>query len=278
MLQKPILTIITISYNSSKTLPTTIKSIIPLLEKYPQFEYLIKDGLSNDSSFEIAQKLTKDIENVSILQSRDEGIYSAMNEALLYSKGKYILYINSDDFLLPSSFDDFFINILNNDYEYIAAPIIYFKRPSLKIRRVFEIASNKSEKGFLKNFIFSPYPGHPGFICKKELILKYFFDEKYQVSADYFLMQQIVLDSSNKKFILKKPISAMALGGASLKIKGIETGYQDIRLINKFLGFNESIYVRYVRNLIQFLLALFSKYKIQEEFLNEINEFNKSKI
>ena len=83
--QNPLLTIITVSYNSSKTIPTTIKSVIPLLKKYPFIEYVIKDGFSEDSSFEIAKKITKDIRNVKLYRSKDGGIYPAMNESLLYA-------------------------------------------------------------------------------------------------------------------------------------------------------------------------------------------------
>ena len=133
--------------------------------------------------------------------------------------------------------------------------------------------SSKLKVGIFNKFIFSPYPGHPGFICKRELILKYLFNVKFKVSADYLLMQQIALDLNNKKYLLKKPISAMELGGKSLKFKGILIGNKNIREINNFLGVTESYLVRYLRNIIQFLLAIFIKYKIKEEFLDEVNEF-----
>ena len=48
------ISIITITYNSAKTLEDTIKSV--LNQTYPNIEYIIKDGISSDETTSIIQK------------------------------------------------------------------------------------------------------------------------------------------------------------------------------------------------------------------------------
>ena len=104
--------------------------------------------------------------------------------------------------------------------------------------------------------------------------MKYKFDTRYKISADYFLMLQII---TNKKFsmkFIKTPFVAMALGGTALKYRGFLRGNKEIKLINKRTNFNETILIRYLRNLMQILLNSFIKFRINDKNLLNLNEFN----
>ena len=87
-------TIITVSYNSGKTIETTFKSL--LNQTYPNIEYIVIDGGSNDNTLKISEKYS-DLINV-LVSEPDNGLYDAMNKGLKIATGDVIGILNSDDF------------------------------------------------------------------------------------------------------------------------------------------------------------------------------------
>lgn len=85
--------IITVSYNSIKTIEKTIKSVVS--QNYKNFEYIIIDGGSDDGTIDIIEKYRKYIDV--FVSEPDEGIYDAFNKGIKLAKGKYISILNSDD-------------------------------------------------------------------------------------------------------------------------------------------------------------------------------------
>ena len=73
----PLISIITVSYNSEKTIERTIQSV--LNQSYKNIEYIIVDGLSNDKTVEIIEKYK---EQIKYLSEPDKGIYDAFNKGL----------------------------------------------------------------------------------------------------------------------------------------------------------------------------------------------------
>lgn len=95
----PKISIITITYNSEKTVEETIKSVIS--QDYSNFEYIIIDGVSTDKTLDIVNKYKDDIAVIS--SEKDKGISDAFNKGILKASGEIIGIINSDDLLLPGA-------------------------------------------------------------------------------------------------------------------------------------------------------------------------------
>lgn len=98
-METPLISIITPSFNSEKTIHTTIESI--LKQTYSRFEYIIVDGKSTDRTLEIAESYRKEMESrgisYQIISEPDRGIYDAMNKGIRRAKGELVGIINSDD-------------------------------------------------------------------------------------------------------------------------------------------------------------------------------------
>ena len=95
----PKISIITITYNSEKTLEETILSVIN--QGYSNLEYIIIDGGSKDKTLDIVNKYR---DNIAIIVSEpDEGISDAFNKGISKATGEVIGIINSDDLLLPQA-------------------------------------------------------------------------------------------------------------------------------------------------------------------------------
>lgn len=96
---QPKISIITITYNSAKTVEETIQSVVS--QKYSNLEYIIIDGVSKDNTLEIVNKYK---DKIAIIQSEpDNGISDAFNKGIQRATGEIIGIINSDDVLLPGA-------------------------------------------------------------------------------------------------------------------------------------------------------------------------------
>ncbi|MDF5717770.1 MAG: glycosyltransferase family 2 protein [Rhizonema sp. NSF051] len=96
----PRISIVTPSYNQGRFIEETIRSV--LLQNYPNLEFIICDGGSNDETQQILEKYSPWL---SFWQSKkDRGQGHAINLGFSLASGRYFGWINSDDFYLPNCF------------------------------------------------------------------------------------------------------------------------------------------------------------------------------
>jgi len=95
----PRVVVITPSYNQAQYLERTIISIHN--QGYPNLEHIVIDGGSTDGSVDILKKYEK---RFSYWQSKpDEGQSDAINTGASKATGQYMMWINSDDLLMPGA-------------------------------------------------------------------------------------------------------------------------------------------------------------------------------
>lgn len=102
----PKISIVTPSFNQDKYLKKTIFSV--LNQNYPNLEYIIIDGGSDDNSVKIIKEYQKYL--TYWISENDRGQAHAINKGLKRSKGDIIAWLNSDDIYLPGTLH----NIANN--------------------------------------------------------------------------------------------------------------------------------------------------------------------
>ena len=61
-------------------------------------EHIIVDGASTDGTLEFLQAYDNNNHDIRILSMPDSGIYEAMNRGIALSRGKYVIFLNTDDF------------------------------------------------------------------------------------------------------------------------------------------------------------------------------------
>ena len=84
-------------YNSDKTIDRCLKSIIN--QTYRNIEVIcINDG-SFDNSYKILQNYLRTDSRIKVINQTNKGVSSARNNGIKNSTGKYIMFVDADDYL-----------------------------------------------------------------------------------------------------------------------------------------------------------------------------------
>jgi glycosyltransferase involved in cell wall biosynthesis len=94
----PKISIVTPSYNQGQYIEDTILSVLG--QFYPNLEYLIFDGGSNDNTVEIIKKYENHL--TYWVSEKDKGQSNAINMGFTKSTGEILMWLNSDDILMPN--------------------------------------------------------------------------------------------------------------------------------------------------------------------------------
>lgn len=89
----PLVTVVTVSRNVESTLAQAIESV--LAQSYPNIEYIIVDGASDDGTAGVIQQFAEQLDY--FVSEPDRGIYHAMNKGLGLASGELVLLLNADD-------------------------------------------------------------------------------------------------------------------------------------------------------------------------------------
>lgn len=257
--------VVTICYNSAQTIERTIKSV--LAQTYTNFEYIIVDGGSTDSTLEIVKKYEPLFAGRLKWKSEpDHGIYDAMNKGILRSNGDIIGIVNSDDWLeadaLSNVYDSFVSNNKDENCLYCGG-IVYHKNG---IQREWMVNLNSFYKQthlYVMSGIRHPATFVPAKIYKKVGL----FNDKMRLSAD----QDFILRCfyTGIKFVeINKVLSNMAAGGLSTSgaKKAWEFSKHDRKIMlrafnKKGLAYYWLFYTWFLRNKIRNLACFISLYK-----------------
>ena len=206
LVDEKLLTIITVVFNSKEYINETISSILD--RKSRHIEYLIIDGGSTDGTLEVIEAHSFGIDF--FLSEPDLGIYDAMNKAIRYASGRWIVFINSGDIWLQKQDDSFFWGVLRNESNSVILCntqvsrndnlTTYIKTPRLPL--------NKS------SFIFGIPACHQGIIYRRSKMMP--FDINYKIISDKIHLWQMYCKDHGKDFALfGNVVSNYRLGGFS---------------------------------------------------------------
>jgi glycosyltransferase involved in cell wall biosynthesis len=101
----PLISIVTPSFNQGRFIGEALASV--QFQNYGNYEHLVIDGMSTDSSVDILRNLTAEggLANVHWSSERDNGQSEALNKGFRRARGEIIGWLNSDDRYRPGCFE-----------------------------------------------------------------------------------------------------------------------------------------------------------------------------
>jgi glycosyltransferase involved in cell wall biosynthesis len=204
-----LISIITVCFNSEKTIRSTIESVIN--QNYSEIEYIIVDGGSTDNTLNIIKEYESRIHK--LVSEKDKGMYDAINKGIKISSGGFVGILNSDDEFYSNDTVCKITNFLENNpqLDAIYGDIIFEnKGKTIRHYRSNNWNKNKFEWGFM--------PPHPSFYCKRDLFFKLgFYRLDFEIASDYELLIRYFRIFKINFAYLPIIIVKMKLGGKSTK-------------------------------------------------------------
>jgi len=186
------ISVITVCKNSSLHIAHSIKSVLE--QTYSDYQYIIIDGNSKDSTLEIVKKYRARIDI--LLSEDDTGIYNAMNKALGFANGDVVYFLNSDDFL----YDKNVFAEIAEDFKKNNQTMILYGNVVMNLDGKDEIIRyDKISRGYFYKHTIC----HQALFIKKKLFnIIGGYNEKYPVHADTdWLMKAYFKQKAKFKYI-----------------------------------------------------------------------------
>lgn len=193
-MEHPLFSIITVTYNASSTIGPTLESVKK--QTFRDFEYLVMDGASADSTVTLAKEA--DIDGAKIFSSPDRGLYDAMNKGLAEASGQYVIFLNAGDtFHSDTTLEMIAKTIADNDTPgvvYGQTDIVDSSRRKIADRHLLA-----PEKLTLESFADGMVVCHQAFVALRRIVP--YFNMSYRFSADYDWCIQCLQHSRRNVYI-----------------------------------------------------------------------------
>ena len=118
----PEVTVYIVNHNYGRFIEDSIKSV--LSQTFKDLELIIIDNGSNDNSKEIIKKYSKN-RNIKIIFQKNIGLNATNNVALNYSRGKFIMRLDADDYLDENALEIMYNKIKSDDRLGLVFPDYY---------------------------------------------------------------------------------------------------------------------------------------------------------
>lgn len=206
---KPLISVITATFNAAEHLPHAIKSVRG--QTYDNVEWIVVDGASQDGTLDILRQNEDVIDRW--ISEPDKGIYDAWNKGLRLARGEWICFLGADDFLWGPDVLKLMAPVL--DATYPAQRIVYGALAVVNSEGAVLYKLGKPWAAVRRRFQSVMVLPHPGLMHHRSLFDEHGeFDISYRIAGDYeFLLRE--LQTSDACFIDDLVVAGMTLGGVS---------------------------------------------------------------
>ena len=254
------ISIITATYNSAATVRDTFESV--LRQNYKDFEYIVIDGLSKDSTVDIIKEYEPRFEGkMKWISEKDGGIYDAMNKGIGMATGYVVGILNSDDFYtandslatIAKAFENKNIDACYGDIHFV---------DDEDLKTCVRYYSSKVFRRGLMRLGFMP--AHPSFYCKLSVYQKCgMFDTSFKVAADFENLLRLIFINRIKTYYIEKDFVTMRTGGASNK--NLHSRWQIMRDHKKALKKN-GVYSNFLLLSLRYIYKIYELYFINRNY------------
>lgn len=190
----PLISIITVCFNSEKTIRKTIESV--LNQTYANIEYILIDGKSTDITVEIIKEYEQQFNEKGMIyryvSEPDKGIYDALNKGISLASGEWIGIIHSDDWYENDALEKLFLTEGITNYDLIYGLV--------------KVIANDKQIHSVEQKMFTSLPTdpmqHQAIFVQRRLHGEIgLYSTDYKIAADYDFLLKCFLAGKNAKFI-----------------------------------------------------------------------------
>jgi len=254
----PLVSIIVITYNSSKYVLETLESA--LAQTYQNIELIVSDDCSSDNTLQVvdtwAESHKERFRRVEIVRAESNtGIPANCNRGLKAARGEWIKFIAGDDILLANCID-ILVSFSMEKKSYIStsaieefcedgSPVRFSKNVYLEQMRFFKKKNKEQFKSYIRNPVFL---NSPALLFKKDLFERVgCFDESFRTLEDQPFLIKVLQAGYNIYYNEETTVRYRSSPKAAERIKGQEAdnvlSFKLYRLpyLNKFNLFDLSV-------------------------------------
>lgn len=217
------ISIVVVSLNPGEDLNYTLNSIHE--QTYQNYEVIIKDGGSDP-------QIVLPFEDIRfrLITEEDQGIYDAMNRAVTFTSGEYVLFLNCGDRFYTNTVLDEVVDVLEGEIgkNVIGYGDTYFKRSDSVAKAAPKIT------GFV---CYRNIPCHQAIFYSRTVLANRGFDTNYKVRADFEHFHYCFFQAGSKFVYLDRVICEYQGGGYSELSKNRKTDIAEYReIVRKYIS------------------------------------------
>ncbi|MEZ0609313.1 glycosyltransferase family 2 protein [Fibrella sp. WM1] len=198
--KRPLISIITVTYQAAQTLDQAIQSVVV---QEPVYELIVIDGGSTDDTVSIIQKWENSISYW--VSEPDKGIYDAMNKGVRQASGCWIYFLGADDQLAPGILATLQPTLL------ASSAVLLYGDVQYDYGKYFRSAFGP--KTYLHNTIH-----HQATFYRNTLFDQFSYDASLKIIADYELNLIVYLNKLPHQY-LNQVVAICAGGGSSYDVQ-----------------------------------------------------------
>lgn len=130
-------------YNVEKYIEKTLESVQN--QTYGDFELIMIDDGSTDRSPEICDNACENDKRLRVIHCPNGGVSAARNIALKEVKGDYIFFMDSDDLILPETFEELLNTLISTGADMVSANLFYTDNTGTPIDKLNMASPVKNE-------------------------------------------------------------------------------------------------------------------------------------
>lgn len=272
----PYVSVIVPVYNVENYLEKCLNSLVNQTLK--NIEIIVVNDGSKDNSQSIIDSFSKKYKNIKSYKKDNGGLSSARNFGIKNASGKYVGFVDSDDYVEPEMFEIMYNKAEKGDFDVVTCNINYVYDNRIEKVKT-SIKTNACTKDEIKKIMLDIYPTACNKIFKKSLFDHVLFKENIWYEDVEFLYRVFpFIDSMS--YVDGYEYNYLQRGGTisstyNDKVFDYIDNWNGILDFYKNNGFYDSykkeIEYSYVRYLYATFIKAASKFRDREDFLNAIN-------
>lgn len=218
------ISVIVPAFNQEKYLERCIKSLIN--QTYSNLEIIIVDDGSIDLTPSICDNLEKKYENIKVIHKENGGLSSARNAGMRIASGKYVAFVDSDDWIAYDTYTYAMKLMKDNKADIVQFSYMYAYKETDSQGSVSEIINIYREKDILQYYMLSTTKTGSYGVCWYIIPKCYLDGEAFRegkINEDIDFMYKIlakcssIVTSNIVKYFYFQQTSSLSTGGLKKK-------------------------------------------------------------